>query len=122
MLQPLTKSWEGYRKGAAVLLVDRSAAADSYTASQETLMDVLTAWREQSFFFEAPRKGFGRGLTCFQQQAYHTGIQKPGIIPPLLSLRFFPVPGPGPFFGVGQKRSNYVTKIKLLVKGNAPPL
>jgi hypothetical protein len=63
MLQPLTKSWEGYRKGTAALLVIRPvAAAGSYAVSQETLMDVLAAWREQSYFSEPRGRVSEEGL------------------------------------------------------------
>jgi hypothetical protein len=49
-------------------------------------------------FSSEPRRRVPEEAYVFST-AYHTEIQKPGVIPPFLSLRFLSVPGGGVLFG-----------------------
>jgi hypothetical protein len=56
----------------------------------------MSARSEGKSFLRSLEAGF-RKRACVFPTAYHTEIQKLGTIPPFLSLRFLPVPGPGFF-------------------------
>jgi hypothetical protein len=99
VLQPLTKSWEGCRKGVggpfAYLINSRRIRRKpgDFDGHTRRLAGVI-------MFFEAPEQGFGRGLCVFNGIPYQN--TEAGSNPAVSLLTAFPLPGLG-FFGVCQR-------------------
>jgi hypothetical protein len=104
VLQPLTKSWEGCRKGiggSVAYPIDSrrfiGRKPGDFDGHARRLAGAI-------IFFDAPEQGFGEA--CVFSTTYHTKIHKQGVIPPILSIRFFRFPARG--FWRMPKSSNYV--------------